>query len=101
MFSLSYPGENLIVQGISQDKNKFDNNPEIQAVLDVIDKDKKANLFSKVAKYYRDNKDIFLFIAMLRNKEQLEKILNVISEECGVHAKEQFIVGMNVFFGWN
>ncbi|MDG7055381.1 MAG: hypothetical protein LJD31_02410 [Wolbachia endosymbiont of Menacanthus eurysternus] len=97
MFDSSHSQEKVIVQGVFQDKNEFDNNPEIQAVLDVINKDKKANLFSEVAKYYRDNKNIFLFVAMLRNKEQLEKILNVISEGCGVHAKERFIVGMNVF----
>ncbi|WP_353284174.1 hypothetical protein [Wolbachia endosymbiont (group A) of Lasioglossum fulvicorne] len=89
--------EKLIVQEVSQDKHGFDDDPEVQMILDVINKDKKANLFNEIAKYYRENKDIFLFTAMLQDKERLKKIIDIIDKECSVQAKEQFVRGMNSY----
>ncbi|WP_265021965.1 hypothetical protein [Wolbachia endosymbiont (group A) of Icerya purchasi] len=89
--------EKLIVQGVPQDKHGFDGDPEVQIILDVINKDKKANLFYEIAKYYRENKNIFLFTAMLRDKERLKKIIDIIDKECSVQAKEQFVRGMNSY----
>lgn len=110
--------EKLIVQEVSQDKHGFDNDPEMQSILsdfqkldfaknpcndpsDVINynEGKEANPFDKIAKYYGRNKNVFLFISMLQNSEQLEKIINIISEGCDVQAKEKFIERMDIYLG--
>jgi hypothetical protein len=89
--------EKLIVQEVSQDKHGFDDDPEVQIILDVINKGKKANLFNEIAKYYKENKNIFLFTAMLRDKERLKKITDMIDKECSAQDKKKFIEGMNIF----
>ncbi|WP_353274510.1 hypothetical protein [Wolbachia endosymbiont (group A) of Ennomos erosarius] len=84
--------EKLIVQEVSKDEYIFDNSPEVQSILsdfqkldfaknpcddpsDVINynEGKEANPFDKIAKYYGRKKNVFLFISMLQNSEQLEK----------------------------
>ncbi|QKX02968.1 hypothetical protein GOY07_01980 [Wolbachia endosymbiont of Litomosoides sigmodontis] len=108
--------EKLIIQGILQDEHKFDNNPEVQSVLSDFDnldfsngpfnyplysmnynEGKEANPFDKIAKYYGRNKNVFLFIAMLRDKWQSEKIIDIVSKKCDVQAQEKFIERMNIY----
>ncbi|MDR2978803.1 MAG: hypothetical protein LBU56_05450 [Rickettsiales bacterium] len=116
MFDSSRSQENLIVQGISQDKHKFDDDPEVQNILSDFEKldfgnnpcndawnvinyneGKEANPFNKIAKYYGRKKNVFLFISMLQDKEQSEKIINIVSKKCNVQAKEKFIERMNIY----
>lgn len=42
-----------------------------------------TNPFHKLAKYIGRHEDVFLFIAQLRDKQERQKILDVISEKCG------------------
>ncbi|WP_265037304.1 hypothetical protein [Wolbachia endosymbiont (group A) of Anomoia purmunda] len=110
--------EKLIVQEVSQDKHKFDNDPEMQSILsdfqkldfaknpcddpsDVINynEGKEANPFDKIAKYYGRKKNVFLFISMLQNSEQLEKIINIIGEKCNAQDKEKFTERLNIYLG--
>ncbi|MDR1139404.1 MAG: hypothetical protein LBJ80_04015 [Rickettsiales bacterium] len=58
---------------------------------------KEANPFDKIAKYYGRKKNVFLFISMLQDKEQSEKIINIVSKKCNVQAKEKFIERMNIY----
>lgn len=110
--------EKLIVQEVSQDKHKFDNDPEMQSILsdcqkldfaknpcddpsDVINynEGKEANPFDKIAKYYGRKKNVFLFISMLQNSEQLEKIINIIGEKCNAQDKKKFTERLNIYLG--
>jgi hypothetical protein len=116
MLNSSHSQEKLIVQGVSRDKHKFDNDPEVQSILsdfeklnfennpcndawDVINYNdgKEANPFDKIAKYYGRKKNVFLFISMLQDKKQSEKIINIVSKKCNAQAKEKFIERMNIY----
>lgn len=60
---------------------------------------KEANPFDKIAKYYGRKKNVFLFISMLQNSEQLEKIINIIGEKCNVQDKKKFTERLNIYLG--
>ncbi|WP_250295663.1 hypothetical protein [Wolbachia endosymbiont of Oedothorax gibbosus] len=60
-------------------------------------KGKEANPFDKIAKYYGRKKNVFLFISMLQNSEQLEKIINIIGKKCNAQDKEKFVERINIY----
>ncbi|WP_395463541.1 hypothetical protein [Wolbachia endosymbiont of Cantharis cryptica] len=112
----SFFQEKLIVPGVSRSEYKFDDDPEVQSILsdfqkldfaknpcddpsDVINynEGKKAGQFDKIAKYYGREKDVFLFISMLRDKEQSEKIIDIVSKKCDAQTKEKFVERMNIY----
>ncbi|MGL9760924.1 MAG: hypothetical protein ACR5LB_01655 [Wolbachia sp.] len=116
MFNSSRSQEKVIVQGVFQDQHKFDDDPEVQSILSDFDsldfsgvpfnhhlydmnynEGKEANPFDKIAKYYGRSKNVFLFIAMLQDKKQSEKIINIISKKCDDQAKEKFVERMNTY----
>ncbi|EAL58744.1 conserved hypothetical protein [Wolbachia endosymbiont of Drosophila ananassae] len=110
--------EKLIVQEVSKDECMFDNNPEVQYILSDFDnldfsngpfnyslydinynEGKEANPFDKIAKYYGRKKNVFLFISMLQNSEQLEKIINIIGEKCNAQDRKKFTERLNIYLG--
>ncbi|MGL9688451.1 MAG: hypothetical protein ACR5K6_01550 [Wolbachia sp.] len=116
MFNSSRSQEKVIVQGVFQDEHKFDDDPEVQSILSDFDsldfsggpfnhhlydmnynEGKEANPFDKIAKYYERSKNVFLFIAILQDKKQSEKIINIISKKCDDQAKEKFVERMNTY----
>ncbi|MFP3036363.1 MAG: hypothetical protein ACEY3A_05315 [Wolbachia sp.] len=107
MLNSSHSQEHLTVQRVSQDKHKFDDDPEVQSILldfDSLDfsswpfnhhlydmnynEGKEANPFDKIAKYYGRKKNIFLFVDMVFNKEK--EIMDIISKKCDAQAREKF-----------
>lgn len=91
--------EKLIVREVPKDECMFDNNPEVQEILSDFNnldfsngpfnyssydinynEGKEANPFDKIEKYYGRKKNAFLFISMLKNREQSEKIIDIVSK---------------------
>ncbi|WP_168464710.1 hypothetical protein [Wolbachia endosymbiont of Ctenocephalides felis wCfeT] len=118
--------EKLVIQGskhkfydaaeVQKSKHKFYYDTEIQSVLsDFVHLDfsdgpfnshlydmnynegQKANSFDKISKHYGRNKNIFLFISVLRNKEQLASIINIISKKCDAPAREKFLERLRIY----
>ncbi|XGA08462.1 MAG: hypothetical protein U0X86_000699 [Wolbachia endosymbiont of Xenopsylla cheopis] len=80
-----YKFDAVAIQTVLSDFQKLDfaNNPCADP-WDVINynEGKAANPFDKIAKYYGRKRNIFLFIAMLRDLEQLTKIMEIINQKC-------------------
>lgn len=114
MLNSSHSQEKVIVQGVFQDKHKFDDDPEVQSILsdfekldfennpcndawDVINynEGKEANPFDKIAKYYGRKKNVFLFVDVVFHKEK--EVMDIISKKCDAQAREKFRERMKIY----
>lgn len=114
MLDSSRSQEKVIVQGVFQDKHKFDDDHEVQSILSDFDsldfsggpfnhhlydmnynEGKEANPFDKIAKYYGRKKNVFLFIDVVFHKEK--EILDIISKKCDAQAREKFRERMKIY----
>lgn len=57
----------------------------------------EVNPFNKISKYYRKNKNIFLFISVLRDEEQRIKIEDLVSQKCDDVEKAKFLRRMYIY----
>ncbi|KAL7635061.1 UNVERIFIED_CONTAM: hypothetical protein RMT77_014046 [Armadillidium vulgare] len=95
-----YKFDAVAIQTVLSDFQKLDfvNNPCTDP-WDVINynEGKIADPFDKIAKYYGRKRNIFLFIAMLRDLEQSIKIIEIIDKKCDAEAKEKFEERKNIY----